>query len=125
MRGDSTCAPLCGGLYLLERAFLEIEVIEGSHLGFERLPSKGETICSRICFFLPHDSEVYTLRALVSEISRYNRKLGELILDPKTGRLKGNTMIVLNGTHVDLLRGPETPIKAGDRLVLVPFVDGG
>ena len=80
---------------------------------------------SRLRLCIPDDSQVYTLRDLVSELSSNYKQLEELILHRKTGRLKGNTLIILNGTHADLLRGLDTPIEVGDHVVLLPFLAGG
>jgi molybdopterin converting factor small subunit len=110
---------------LPEKASFEIEVIAGSSFGFERSSKKGITIPSRLRFCIPDDSQVYTIRTLVSEISAVDKQLEQLILDRKTDRLKGNIVIILNGTLVDLLGGLDTPVKVGDRLVLVPFMNGG
>jgi len=110
---------------LLERASFEIEVIAGSNLGFERASIRENTIPSLLRFCIPDDSQVYTLRSILSEIHIIDKQLEELILDRKTGRLRGNTVIILNGTHVDLHRGLETSIKVGDRLTVVPLIDGG
>jgi molybdopterin converting factor small subunit len=51
--------------------------------------------------------------------------LKKLILDEKTSKIKGNTLIIINGTHMDLLGGLDTPVKVGDNLILVPFLAGG
>ncbi len=104
---------------------LEIEVVAGMALGLEKLSSGGATIPSRLRFCIPDDSGVYALRDLISALSSKDTRLEELILDHKTGRIRGNTVILLNGTNMDLLSGLETPLKVGDRVAVVPFVDGG
>ena len=110
---------------MIDKGYFEIEVIAGASLGFEKASSKGEVLPSRLGFCVPDDGNVYTVRDVVSELSSYDRPLGELILDAKTGRLKGNSLFVVNGLHLDLLRGLDTSIKKGDKLVLIPFLDGG
>jgi molybdopterin converting factor small subunit len=110
---------------MIDKGYLEIEVIGGSSLGFEKASSKGKSLPSRLRFHVPRDDNIYTLRHFISELSSCDRQLGALILDTKTGRLKGNSLVVINGIHLDLLHGLDTPIKKGDRLVLVPFLAGG
>jgi len=76
-------------------------------------------------YVFPDDSRVYTLRDLVSALSSKDKHLEELILDRKTGRIRGNTVILLNGTNMDVLSGLDTPLKVGDRVAVVPFLAGG
>ncbi len=104
---------------------LEIEVIGGSAFGLEKLSSGGGAIPSRLRLCIPDDSRVYTLRDLISALSSNDKQLEKLILDRETGRVKGNTVILLNGTNMDLFSGLNTPLKVGDHVAVVPFVDGG
>ncbi|GAF92592.1 unnamed protein product, partial [marine sediment metagenome] len=59
------------------------------------------------------------------ELSSGYEQLEKVIWDRKTRRLLGNTLIILNGTHIDLLAGLDTTIKVGDRVTLLPFIAGG
>lgn len=104
---------------------LEIEVIGGSAFGLEKLPSGSAATLPRLRLCIPDDSHVYTLRDLVSALSSKDRRLEELILDRDTGRVGGNTVILLNGTNMDLLSGLDTPLKVGDRVAVVPLLAGG
>ena len=104
---------------------LEIEVIGGSAFGLEKLPSGSAATLSRLRLCIPDDSRVYMLRDLISALSSKDKHLEELILDRKTGRIKGNTVILINGTNMDLLSGLDTPLKVGDRVAVVPFLAGG
>jgi molybdopterin converting factor small subunit len=104
---------------------LEIEVIGGSAFGFEKLPSGSAAKLSRLRLCIPDDSRVYMLRDLISALSSKDKHLEELILDRKTGRIKGNTVILMNGTNMDLLSGLDTPLKVGDHVAVVPFLAGG
>lgn len=113
------------GISLLEKAFIEIEVVAGSTIAFQRFFSQTKNAPLPLRFSIPEDTQVYTLRTLISEISTLGKTLEDQILDRETGRLKGNTMIALNGTLVDLLGGLDAPLKPGDQIILVPFVDGG
>jgi molybdopterin converting factor small subunit len=38
------------------------------------------------------------------------------------GRLRARVSLYLNGEDIRLLQGPETPIRDGDRLVIVPAI---
>jgi molybdopterin converting factor small subunit len=104
---------------------LEIEVISGSVFGFKRVSSNESEIPSFLSMQVPDNAQIYTIRDLLTELSSAHPLLKKLILDSKTGELKGNTLITLNGTHVDLIDGVDTPIKVGDNLVLIPFLAGG
>ena len=104
---------------------LEIEVIAGPTFGLKKVSSDSTAMPSRLCLYIPDDSHVYTLRDLVSALSSKDKHLEELILDRKTGRIKGNTVILINGTNMDLLSGLDTPLKVGDRVAVVPFLAGG
>lgn len=104
---------------------LEIEVISGSVFGFKGVSSDEVEIPSFLSLQIPDNAQIYTLRDLLRELSPAYALLKKLILDNKTGRLKGNTLIILNETHVDLLGGLDTPLKVGDNLVLIPFLAGG
>ncbi len=110
---------------MFDKSSLEIEMIAGAAFGLEGPSSDGSAMPSRLCLCIPDDSQVYTIRNLVSELSSNYQQLEKLILDRKTGRLKGNALIILNGTHMDLLSGLDTPIKVDDRVVLLPFIAGG
>jgi len=104
---------------------LEIEVIAGSTFGLEKLSSESAAMPSRLCLCLPNNSQAYTLRDLISALSSTDKRLEKLILDHKTRRIKGNTVILLNGTNMDLFSGLDTPLKADDRVTVIPFLAGG
>ena len=110
---------------MTDRNSLEIEVISGSVFGFKGVSSDEAEIPSFLSLQVPNNAQIYTLRDLLRELSSAHALLGKLILDDKTGRLKGNTLIILNGTHLDLLGGLDTPLKVGDNLELIPFLAGG
>ena len=110
---------------LFDASSLEIEVIAGSAFGLEIPFSDRNSIPSRLRLCIPDDSRAYTLRNLLSELSSGYEQLEKVIWDRKTRRLLGNTLIILNGTHIDLLAGLDTTIKVGDRVTLLPFIAGG
>jgi molybdopterin converting factor small subunit len=110
---------------MTDKGWLTIEVITGVDFGLEKASSNQQDMPDQLRFHVPDDSKDYTVRDLVSELSANYEKLGNLILNGKTGRLKGNALIILSGTHIDLLNGLDTPIKVGDRLELIPIIAGG
>jgi molybdopterin converting factor small subunit len=104
---------------------IEIEIVAGSAPGLEAPSKKEAAPRSPLRFSIPEEAQGYPLRKLIEHISAIDTRVQTVILDPDTGRLRWNAIAVLNGTHVDLLRGLDTPVRVGDRLLLVPFMDGG
>ncbi len=51
--------------------------------------------------------------------------LDGILLDPYTLSPATNTLILLNGVEVGNLLGLETPLRSGDRLVLLSVTHGG
>jgi len=103
----------------------EIKIIAGSSFGLITGSSEEKSIPSHLRFNVPDNSNVYTIRELLSDLSTHYEQILELVLDKKSGRIKGNISFILNGTHIDLLSGLDTPIRSGDRLFIVPFLAGG
>ena len=110
---------------MADKGWIDINVITGSTFGFEKASSNQKEMPDQLRLHLPNDSRVYTVRDLILELSANYEKFGNLIRNGKTGRLKGNALIILNGTHIDLLNGLDTPINIGDRLELIPIIAGG
>ncbi len=107
----------------LDKSFLTIIFIRGNLFGIS-VDSRDADAAFPIKFCIPND-DVYSLQSVIKELTAFNEHLKELILDKETGTLKGSTMLVLNGTHTDLLAGMDTLIKRGDRLLLIPYLAGG
>jgi molybdopterin converting factor small subunit len=110
---------------MTDTSFLEIKVISGSVFGLKRVSSDEAELPSLLFLQLPDNAQIYTIRDLVKELSSAHGLLKKLILDEKTSKIKGNTLIIINGTHMDLLGGLDTPVKVGDNLILTPFLAGG
>jgi molybdopterin converting factor small subunit len=51
--------------------------------------------------------------------------LDDTLLEPHTLNLATNTLILLNGVEVGNLKGLETPMRDGDRLILLSVTHGG
>jgi len=103
----------------------EIEIIAGSSFGLIVGSSKEKSIPAHLQFNVPDNSNGYTIRELLSDLSTHYEQILELVLDRKSGRIKGDIAFILNGTHIDLLSGLDTLIRSGDRLFIVPFLSGG
>jgi molybdopterin converting factor small subunit len=110
---------------MTDTSFLEIKVISGSVFGLKRVSSDETELPSLLSLQLPDNAQIYTIRDLVKELSSAHGLLKKLILDEKSSRVKGNIQIIINGTHMDLLGGLDTPIKVGDNLIVIPFLAGG
>jgi molybdopterin converting factor small subunit len=110
---------------LTDKGWIDIEVIAGDGFRLEKVSATQQHIPNELHLHVPDVSRVYTVRDLVSELSANYGKLGNIIQNGKTGRLKGNALIILNGTHIDLLNGLDTPIHVGDRIELIPIIAGG
>lgn len=112
-------------VFLSDKGWIDVEVIPGASFGLERPSSNHTDPPDQLRLHVPDDSKLYTVRDLVSLLSANYEKLGNLILNGKPGRLKGNAVIVLNGRHIDLQSGLDTPLRAGDPLELIPVISGG
>ena len=110
---------------MIDKGWIDIEVIAGDGFRLEKVSANQQHIPNELHLHVPDVSRAYTVRDLVSELSAKYEKLGNLIRNGKTGRLKGNALIILNGMHVDLLSGLNTPIHVGDRIELIPIIGGG
>jgi molybdopterin converting factor small subunit len=111
--------------FLTDKGWIDIEVVPGADFGFEKASSDQTETPDQLRLHLPNNSKVYTVRYLILMLSANYEKLANLIRNGKTGRLKGNALIIVNGTHIDLLNGLDTPIHVGDRIELIPIIAGG
>ena len=104
---------------------IEIKIVAGSNFGLLKGPSEEKSIPSHLQFTIPDNSNAYTLRELISSLSTHYEEILELVLDKKSGRIKGNVSFILNETHIDLLSGLDTQLRPGDRLFIFPYLTGG
>ncbi len=104
---------------------IEIKIVAGSNFGLLKGSSEEKTIPSHLQFTIPDNSTVYTLRELLLNLSTHYEGILELVLDKKSGRIKGNVSFILNETHIDLLSGLDTQIRPGDQLFIFPYLTGG
>ncbi len=108
-----------------DSSIIEIEIVAGSNFGLLKGPSEEKSIPSHLQFTIPDNSNVYTLRELLLNLSTHYEEIFELVLDKKSGRIKGNVSFILNETHIDLLSGLDTQLRPGDRLFIFPYLTGG
>ncbi len=47
------------------------------------------------------------------------------LLEPDAADLKGNIILTINGLLLNQLKGIESSLKGGDKVVLMPIVSGG
>jgi len=109
-------------LSMIEKSYIEIEVFSGSNKKNES-PSSKETF--RLQLRIPKKVKQFTLCELISEVAKHARQTNKLILDPNTGRLQSSTLLLVNGRHMNLLKGLDTPLKAGDHVTVLPLLSGG
>ena len=70
-------------------------------------------------------SENETVDTLLMKLSRRHSQLVEEILDPTTGELQAQYNILLNGRHIQQIRGIHTKLKDRDEIAIFPPVAGG
>lgn len=65
-----------------------------------------------------------TVREVFSDLESRHQGLRDKVFD-EAGQVRRFINIFLNGEDVRYLRGPDTPVKAGDELSIVPAIAGG
>jgi len=66
-----------------------------------------------------------SIKELIGEIVRGMPVLQKSLLPQQLEDLRSNTLILVNGKEISVLKGLETNLKDGDEIVFVPFVHGG
>jgi len=61
------------------------------------------------------------LKRIIEEFPKIERAL----IDPELGDPRPNTLIVVNGREISVLKGLETVLKNGDEVVFIPVSHGG
>ena len=105
--------------------FVEIEVVKGQVFALKKISSDEANKPASFRLSTPDDSRIYSLRDLLSMLSLEYIQIEREILDRQTGLIKGDTVIIVNGTNMDLLNSLHTSIKAGDNVTLIRFASGG
>jgi sulfur-carrier protein len=66
-----------------------------------------------------------SLKKVIAQIVEEQPKLKRALIDPELGDPRTNTIMLVNGKDISVLKGMETMLKDGDELVFVPVVHGG
>ncbi len=65
-----------------------------------------------------------TIREVLDSVEAANQGIKEKILDD-SGEIRRFIIVSLNGEDVRYLDGPETSVKEGDEITIVPAIAGG
>jgi molybdopterin synthase sulfur carrier subunit len=65
------------------------------------------------------------LKNAIEEIVEELPKLELVLIDPELKDPRPNTLILVNGKEINVLKGLETMVDDGDEVVFVPVVHGG
>jgi len=65
------------------------------------------------------------LREVVMEITNSSPELRRVLIDPELLDPRPNAVILVNGKEISVLKGLETEIKGGDKIVFIPVTHGG
>ena len=66
-----------------------------------------------------------SLKKVIARIVEEQPKLKSALIDLELGDPRTNTIMLVNGKDISVLKGMETMIKDGDEVVFVPVVHGG
>ena len=77
---------------------------------------------SRIALRLEQPTVGKVIQKLADSLSVEARRL---LVDPELNDPRPNALILVNGKEIGVLKGLETQLKEGDRVVLMPVVSGG
>jgi len=69
--------------------------------------------------------EDITIEELVNEISQELPELKHTFSDQQLNDSRSNSLVLVNGREISVLKGYETKLKDGDEIVFVPVVHGG
>jgi molybdopterin synthase sulfur carrier subunit len=68
--------------------------------------------------------EGVTVLDLMKKLALRSSDLQDQIFDA-SGKIREDVNVMVNGRHFESLKGPETPLAAGDEVALFPAVVGG
>jgi MoaD family protein len=69
--------------------------------------------------------EDISIRGLIEKISQEIPNLKRTFCDQELNDSKSNSLILVNGREISVLKGFETKLSDGDEIVFVPVVHGG
>jgi molybdopterin synthase sulfur carrier subunit len=70
------------------------------------------------------DATGASIREVFEDLDSHYGGLKEKVFDD-TGEIRRFIIVSLNGEDVRYLDGPDTPVKAGDEITIVPAIAGG
>jgi molybdopterin synthase sulfur carrier subunit len=70
-------------------------------------------------------AEGVPLKEAIRRIVEKFPKMERALIDPELGDPRPNTLIIVNGKEISILKGLETLLKDGDEVVFVPVSHGG
>ena len=56
---------------------------------------------------------------------KYGKPFTQEVYDPQCHEMKSTFVAMVNGVHMDQLKGPNTPLKDGDNVILMSLMTGG
>ncbi|MBS7615126.1 MoaD/ThiS family protein [Candidatus Bathyarchaeota archaeon] len=62
---------------------------------------------------------------VIKKISETSQNLRRILIDPELETPLSNTVILVNGVEVHLLKGLDTELKDKDEIVFIPVIHGG
>jgi molybdopterin converting factor small subunit len=65
------------------------------------------------------------LKKLMKKVVEMLPNLKGTLVNPDHGGVKAGVLVLINGSEIGVLEGPETIIEDGDELVLIPVAHGG
>lgn len=65
------------------------------------------------------------LKEAIKRIIDVFPKMERVLIDPELGDPRPNTLIVVNGREISVLKGLETVLNEGDEVVFIPVSHGG
>ncbi len=66
-----------------------------------------------------------SLREVIIRIVEEQPKLKRALIDSELDDPKTNSLMLVNGKEISVLKGLDTKLKDGDELILIPVVHGG
>jgi MoaD family protein len=65
------------------------------------------------------------LSEVIKQVIEEQPKIKRALIDPELEDPRPNTLILVNGKEISVLKGLDTIVEDGDEIVLVPVVHGG
>jgi sulfur-carrier protein len=66
-----------------------------------------------------------TLRDLVDKLGENMLEMPKIFGGQKSGNSNSNSLVLVNGKEISVLKGLETKLMSGDEIVFIPVVHGG